>query len=86
MIYIQCILTDLCRLVLTLGFIMLLLLGGCKLAYQQEELTCYAKADITKMVVKYNKNAGCMVKTEHGWIDYDKLTYTDYDKLIHVGK
>lgn len=37
--------------------------------------SCEAKGKVINMEVQYNAPIGCMVKTEQGWINYEKLLY-----------
>jgi len=40
-----------------------------------EASSCLAKGKAINMEVQYDTPIGCMVKTEQGWINYDKLLY-----------
>ncbi|WP_405350511.1 hypothetical protein [Ruminobacter amylophilus] len=36
---------------------------------------CHSKAEKQGYVCEWGPLSGCMVKTEHGWMDYDRLRY-----------
>lgn len=62
--------------VLSLVLIGVLVIGGSGLVlYKVHEYKCEAKATTQNMEYDYGLFKGCMVKTENGWMDYNKLIY-----------
>lgn len=44
-------------------------------AYLFERATCSAKAEAQGYEYEFGMFKGCMVKTEKGWMDYNRLIY-----------
>lgn len=56
--------------------IVLVLVGAYGLAY----ISCKNKTEKQGMECSWGPFQGCMVKTENGWIDYERLRYMgEYD-------
>lgn len=43
--------------------------------YLLERASCSAKAEAQGYVYEFGLFKGCMVRTEKGWMDYDRLIY-----------
>ena len=62
--------------VIILGAIIIPLIVLASIATDKlAEYNCEARGKVINMEVQYNTSTGCMVKTEHGWINYDKMLY-----------
>ena len=58
-----------------ISLVLVLIVGISVLLVDSQELTCAKKADAQRLEWSYEPLEGCMVKTENGWLDYDKLIY-----------
>jgi hypothetical protein len=47
----------------------------CGIWYFGAKYTCEAKAEAQNLEWDFGVAKGCMVKTENGWMDYDRLIY-----------
>ena len=56
-----------------LSVVIILPLSG--LQYFGTKYTCEAKAEAQNLEWDFGVAKGCMVKTENGWIDYNRLIY-----------
>lgn len=62
--------------VLIIGLFGALFIGGVGLiGYKAHEYKCKSKATTQNMEYDYGLFKGCMVKTENGWMDYNRLIY-----------
>ena len=56
-------------------FFIIIILPLCGIGYFGAKYTCYAKAEAQNLEWDFGVAKGCMVKTENGWMDYDRLIY-----------
>lgn len=55
--------------------VILILILGVAPVYLFSKANCSAKAEAQGYDYEYGFFKGCMVKTEKGWMDYDRLIY-----------
>lgn len=63
----------------TILICILIIIAGCAFitgsVYLASYYECHSKAEKQGYVCEWAPLTGCMVKTEHGWIDYSRLRY-----------
>jgi hypothetical protein len=59
-----------------IGFpFLVIIIPLCGIWYFGAKYTCEAKAEAQNLEWDFGVAKGCMVKTENGWMDYDRLIY-----------
>lgn len=53
----------------------IIVLPLCGVSYFGTKYTCKSKAEAQNLEWDFGVAKGCMVKTESGWMDYDRLIY-----------
>ena len=71
-----CFIEDVLPVVGMISFIILLMIGFSVHQYKAHEWKCEMKATVQGLKWSYRLGEGCMVKTDKGWMDYDRLIYT----------
>lgn len=71
----DCFIEDVFPILGMISLVLVFIVGVSVLLVDSQELTCAKKADAQRLEWSYEPLEGCMVKTENGWLDYDKLIY-----------
>ena len=70
-----CFINEIFPVVGFISFVLVLMLGFAVQQYKAHEWKCEMKSTVQGLEWSYKLGEGCMVKTENGWIDYNKLIY-----------
>lgn len=71
----DCFIEDVFPILGMISFVLVFIIGFSISQYKASEWKCEMKATIQGLQWTYRPVEGCMVKTENGWLDYDKLIY-----------